>query len=172
MKEPLSSEELWWNWKKSEKEQWSWWQRRHTDSEMVFVNVMAETGQIKIYGDRLKLKETSLYKFIEHGDIFSKRKGYKINEGDWKEGPDFHEPTQTCFLISWRLSDGKMISRKELEQILAKEKTEEVEITYADEAMARAVDIREDEDEGDDSKAEGEDEVDEKLTRKWKCLNI
>ncbi|KAF5178671.1 Plastid transcriptionally active 12 protein, partial [Thalictrum thalictroides] len=43
-------------------------------------------------------------------------------------------------------------------------------ITDVDEAMARAVDIGEDEDEGEDSEVEGEDEVDEKLTRNWSVL--
>lgn len=36
---PLTSEELWWNWKKPEKEQWSRWQRRRPDSETVSANI-------------------------------------------------------------------------------------------------------------------------------------
>lgn len=35
IEEPLSSEELWWNWRKSDKEQWSRWQRRRPDVETV-----------------------------------------------------------------------------------------------------------------------------------------
>jgi hypothetical protein len=31
----LTSEELWWNWRKPEKEQWSRWQRRRPDTETV-----------------------------------------------------------------------------------------------------------------------------------------
>lgn len=32
---PLTSDELWWNWRKPEKEQWSQWQRRKPDVETV-----------------------------------------------------------------------------------------------------------------------------------------
>lgn len=35
IKETLTSEELWWNWRKPEKEQWSRWQRRRPDVETV-----------------------------------------------------------------------------------------------------------------------------------------
>lgn len=35
IEEPLSSEELWWNWRKPEKEQWSRWQRRRPDVDTV-----------------------------------------------------------------------------------------------------------------------------------------
>lgn len=35
IEEPLTSEELWWNWRKPEKEQWSRWQRRRPDVETV-----------------------------------------------------------------------------------------------------------------------------------------
>ncbi|KAF9589893.1 hypothetical protein IFM89_029256 [Coptis chinensis] len=65
---------------------------------------------------------------------------------------------------------GKMISRKDLEKKLAKEKTEEVEVTNIDEAMARVVDIGENEDESEDSEVEGEDEAYEKLSRNWSVL--
>lgn len=33
--EEISSDELWWNWRKPDKEQWSRWQRRRPDSETV-----------------------------------------------------------------------------------------------------------------------------------------
>lgn len=36
IEEPLTSEELWWNWRKPDKEQWSRWQRRRPDSETVY----------------------------------------------------------------------------------------------------------------------------------------
>ena len=36
--EPLTSEELWWNWRKPDKEQWSRWQRRRPDVETVSAN--------------------------------------------------------------------------------------------------------------------------------------
>ena len=35
IEEPRSSEELWWNWRKPEKEQWSRWQRRRPDVDTV-----------------------------------------------------------------------------------------------------------------------------------------
>ncbi|KAF8413532.1 hypothetical protein HHK36_001523 [Tetracentron sinense] len=66
IEEPLTSEELWWNWRKPDKEQWSRWQRRRPDVETVFVKAMAETGQIKLYGDDPTLTETSLYRARRH----------------------------------------------------------------------------------------------------------
>lgn len=60
IEEPRSSEELWWNWRKPEKEQWSRWQRRKPDVDTVFAKAMAETGQIKLYGDHPTLTETAL----------------------------------------------------------------------------------------------------------------
>lgn len=60
VEEPRSSEELWWNWRKPEKEQWSRWQRRRPDVDTVFAKAMAETGQIKLYGDHPTLTETAL----------------------------------------------------------------------------------------------------------------
>ncbi|KAF9612244.1 hypothetical protein IFM89_038666 [Coptis chinensis] len=66
---------------------------------------------------------------------------------------------------------GKMISRKDLEKKLAKEKTEEVEVnSFVYEAMARVVDIGENEDKSEDSEVEGEDEAYEKLSRNWSVL--
>ncbi|KAK9093330.1 hypothetical protein Syun_028241 [Stephania yunnanensis] len=62
----LSSEELWWNWRKPEKEQWSRWQRRRPDVETVFLKAMAETGQVKLYGDTPTQTETSLYRARRH----------------------------------------------------------------------------------------------------------
>lgn len=35
IKEPLTSEELWWHWRKPDKERWSRWQRRRPDVETV-----------------------------------------------------------------------------------------------------------------------------------------
>lgn len=35
IEEPLTSDELWWNWRKPDKEQWSRWQRRRPDVETV-----------------------------------------------------------------------------------------------------------------------------------------
>ncbi|KAI3439143.1 uncharacterized protein J3R85_005096 [Psidium guajava] len=263
IEEPLTSEELWWNWRKPDKEQWSRWQRRRPDVETVFLKAMAETGQVKLYGDHPTLTETSLYRarrhlfkeerlqaeqdrleeigplayysewvsawkrdtsreavqkhFEETGedentqliDMFQHQtdREYRIMMGtdmriprdplamrmredqikqiwggdpvyptinyiqdpneiiDYR-GPDFHEPTPN--MLAYLKERGKIISREELEKILAKEKTEEIELTDMDEAMARAVDIGEN-DEGEDSELEGEQEP-EKITRNWSVL--
>ncbi|XWS12315.1 hypothetical protein CRYUN_Cryun37aG0079200 [Craigia yunnanensis] len=264
MEEPLTSEELWWNWRKPEKEQWSRWQRRRPDVETVFLKAMAETGQVKLYGEHPTLTETSLYRarrhlfkeerlkaeqerlerigpmayysewvkawkrdtsreaiqkhFEETGEDENTQliemlyhqtdREYRIMMGtdvrirrdplamrmqedqikqiwggdpvyptvnyiqdpdeviDYR-GPDFHEPTPN--LLAYLKEHGKIISREELEKILAKEKTEELDMTDIDDAMARAVDIGENEDEEEeDSEVDGEEE--EKITRNWSVL--
>lgn len=263
--EPLTSEELWWNWRKPDKEQWSRWQRRRPDVETVFLKAMAETGQVKLYGEHPTLTETSLYRarrhlfkeerlqaeqeklerigpiayysewvkawkrdtsreaiqkhFEETGedentqliemfqhqtdreyrimmgtDVRIKRDplAMRMREDQIKQiwggdpvyptvnyiqdpnevidyrGPDFHEPTPN--LLAYLKQHGKIISREELESILAKEKTEELEITDMDEAMAQAVDIGENDDEEEDSEADGDEEAEEKITRNWSVL--
>ncbi|KAE7996145.1 hypothetical protein FH972_000892 [Carpinus fangiana] len=235
----LTIEEQWWNWKKPEKEQWSRWQRRRPDSETVFLKAMAETGQVKLYGEHPTLTETSLYRARRHlfkeerlraeqerleriGPIayYSEwvkawkrdtsreavRKHFeetgedentqliemfchqtdreyrvmmgtdvriprdplamRMKEDQIKQiwggdpvyptvnyiqdpdevidfrGPDFHEPTPS--MLAYLKEHGKIISREELEKTLANEKTEELEMTDMDDAMARAVDIGED----------------------------
>ncbi|KAK4491569.1 hypothetical protein RD792_002321 [Penstemon davidsonii] len=273
--EPLTSEELWWNWRKPEKEQWSRWQRRRPDVETVFLKAMAETGQIKLYGDEPTLTECSLYRarrhiykeerlqaeremleeigpiayysewvsawkrdtsreavqkhFEETGEdentqlleMFTHQtdREYRImigtdvriprdplamrmredqikqiwggdpvyptinyiqdpNEVIDYRGADFHEPTPD--MLNYLKEHGKIISREDLEKILTKEKTEELEdtrlivllprqMTDMDEAMAQAVDIGENDD-GEESEVEGDDEEDEKVTRNWSIL--
>ncbi|XP_009600337.1 protein PLASTID TRANSCRIPTIONALLY ACTIVE 12, chloroplastic [Nicotiana tabacum] len=264
IEKPLTSEELWWNWRKPEKEQWSRWQRRRPDVETVFLKAMAETGQVKLYGDHPTLTETALYRARRH--LYKKERlqaekeklekigpiayysewvqawkkdtsreaiqkhfeetgedentqliemfchqtdrEYRIMMGtdiriprdplamrmredqikqiwggdpvyptinyiqdpdeviDYR-GPDFHEPTPN--MLAYLKEHGKIISREELEKILAKEKTEEIEVAEIDEAMARAVDIGENDDEEEGSDAEVE-EGDEKITRNWSVL--
>lgn len=263
--EQLTSEELWWNWRKPEMEQWSRWQRRRPDVETVFLKAMAETGQVKLYGEQPTLTETSLYRarrhlfkeerlkaeqdklaeigplayysewvkewkrdtsreavqkyFEETGedentqliemfshqtdreyrimmgtDIRIKRDplAMKLREDQIKEiwggdpvyptinyiqdpdevidyrGPDFHEPTPN--MLSFLKEHGKIITREELEKILSKEKTEEHEVNDMDEAMARAVDIGENDDDGEDSDVDGDDEAEEKISRNWSVL--
>ncbi|XP_021756825.1 protein PLASTID TRANSCRIPTIONALLY ACTIVE 12-like [Chenopodium quinoa] len=263
--EPLTSDELWWNWRKPDKEQWSRWQRRKPDVETVFLKAMAETGQVKLYGEQPTLTETSLYRarrhlfkeerlnaeqerlqsigpmayysewvkawkrdtsreaiqkhFEETGEdentqlieMFSHQtdREYRIMMGtdvrirrdplamrmredqikqiwggdpvyptinyiqdpdvviDYR-GPDFHEPTPD--MLALLKEHGKIISREDLEKLLAKEKTEEHEMADMDDAMARAVDIGENEDEDEDSDLEGNDEKEEKIDRKWSVL--
>jgi hypothetical protein len=45
IEEPLTSEELWWNWRKPEKDQWSRWQRRRPDSETVSANIRRKNDE-------------------------------------------------------------------------------------------------------------------------------
>ncbi|KAL8108381.1 protein PLASTID TRANSCRIPTIONALLY ACTIVE 12, chloroplastic isoform X1 [Apium graveolens] len=264
IEEPLTSEELWWNWRKPDKEQWSRWQRRRPDVETVFLKAMAETGQVKLYGDHPTLTETSLYRARRHLykderlqaeserlkevgplayysewvkawkqdtsreavqkhfedtgedentqliEMFTHQtdREYRImmgtdtrirrdplamrmREDQIKEiwggdpvyptvnyiqdpdevidfrGPDFHEPTPN--MLSYLKEHGKIISREELDNILAKEKTEQLETADIDEAMAQAIDIGENDDEGDGSDTESTEEG-EKITRNWSVL--
>ncbi|XP_065856465.1 protein PLASTID TRANSCRIPTIONALLY ACTIVE 12, chloroplastic isoform X1 [Euphorbia lathyris] len=274
----LTSEELWWNWRKPEKEQWSRWQRRKPDVETVFLKAMAETGQVKLYGETPTLTECSLYRARKH--LFKEERlkaehdrlestgpiaYYSEWVKDWKRdstpeaiqkhfeetgedentqliemfchqtdreyrimmgtdirirrdplamrmredlikqiwggdpvyptinyiqdpdaimdyrGPDFHEPTPN--MLAFLKEHGKITPREEFEKILAKEKTEQLELTDMDEAMAQAVDIGENDDEVDDSDVEvevveeeeedeevEEEEADEKITRNWSVL--
>ncbi|XP_073280635.1 protein PLASTID TRANSCRIPTIONALLY ACTIVE 12, chloroplastic isoform X1 [Primulina huaijiensis] len=266
IEEPLSNEELWWNWRKPEKEQWSRWQRRRPDVETVFLKAMAETGQIKLYGDEPTITECSLFRarrhvykeerlqeeqeklervgpiayysewvkgwkrdtsreavqkhFEETGEdeneqlieMFSHQTdrefrimmgtdirirrdplAMRMREDQIKQiwggdpvyptinyiqdpdevidfrGPDFHEPTPD--VLDYLKEHGKIITREELEKILAGEKREVVEqMADMDEAMARAVDIGENDDEGEEGEAEGDDTGDEKFTRNWSIL--
>ncbi|ONK65180.1 uncharacterized protein A4U43_C07F34510 [Asparagus officinalis] len=266
IEEPRSSEELWWNWRKPEKDQWSRWQRRRPDVDTVFAKAMAETGQIKLYGDHPTLTETALararrnifkeerleaerrrleeigpmayysewvkawdrdtsreavqkhyeetgedenaqlitmfqhqtaeeYRIMMGTDIRIKRDplAMRMREDQIKEiwggdpvyptinyiqdpdevidyrGADFHEPTPN--MLSYLMEQGHIISREELESILAKEKKQELEITDIDEAMASAVDIGENDDEEDSEEEEEEtEEEEEKITRNWSVL--
>ncbi|KAJ7969017.1 protein PLASTID TRANSCRIPTIONALLY ACTIVE 12 [Quillaja saponaria] len=264
IEEPRTSEELWWNWRKPDKEQWSRWQRRRPDVETVFLKAMTETGQVKLYGEHPTLTETSLFRarrhlfkeerlqaekeklekigpiayysewvkawkrdtsleavqkhFEETGedentqliemfchqtdreyrimmgtDIRIRRDplAMRMREDQIKQiwggdpvyptvnyiqdpdvvidyrGPDFHEPTPN--MLSYLKEHGKIISREELEKILAKEKTEQLEIPDMDEAMEKAVDIGENDDEGEESDTEDEAET-AKINRNWSVL--
>ncbi|GJM93008.1 hypothetical protein PR202_ga09519 [Eleusine coracana subsp. coracana] len=65
--EPKTSEELWWHWRrKNDKDVWSRWQRRRPDVDTVFAKAMAETGQIKIFGDHPTRVEAALAKTRRH----------------------------------------------------------------------------------------------------------
>ncbi|ESQ52065.1 hypothetical protein EUTSA_v10016502mg [Eutrema salsugineum] len=79
-------------------------------------------------------------------------------------GPDFHEPTPN--MLDYLKENGKVISREVHKTLLAKEKTEQVEVPYIDDAMAQAVDIGENDDEEDDAEVE----KDEKVPRNWSVL--
>ncbi|XP_012072179.1 protein PLASTID TRANSCRIPTIONALLY ACTIVE 12, chloroplastic isoform X2 [Jatropha curcas] len=268
----LTSEELWWNWRKPEKEQWSRWQRRKPDVETVFLKAMAETGQVKLHGEEPTLTETALYRARKHlfkeerlraeherlekigpmayysewvkawkGDTSQEAiqkhfeetgedentqliemfchqtdREYRIMMGtdirikrdplamrmredlikqiwggdpvyptinyiqdpdeiiDYR-GPDFHEPTPN--MLAYLKEHGKIVPREEFEATLAKEKTEQLEMTDMDEAMAQAVDIGENDDGGEDTDVEEEEEEEEEveeeegeITRNWSVL--
>ncbi|KAK7331418.1 hypothetical protein VNO77_25642 [Canavalia gladiata] len=272
----LPNEELWWNWKQPEKEQWSRWQRRKPDVETVFLKAMAETGQIKLHGEHPTLTETALYRarrhlykeerleaeqerlerigpiayysewvkawkrdtsreaiqkhFEETGEdentqlieMFCHQtdREYRIMMGtdvrirrdplamrmredqikqiwggdpvyptvnyiqdpdeviDYR-GADFHEPTPN--MVSYLKEQGILVSREEFDKTMAKKKTEQVEMTDMDEAMAKAVDIGENDDEEDSDLDEEEEEEEregegegeggkEKLADYWSVL--
>ncbi|PKA57002.1 hypothetical protein AXF42_Ash002306 [Apostasia shenzhenica] len=268
VEEPKSSDDLWWNWRKPEKEQWSRWQRRRPDVDTVFAKAMAETGQIKLYGEHPTVTETALARARKH--IFKEERlqaeqqrfeeigpiayysewvkawtkdtsreavqkhyektgedentqlitmfqhqtaeEYRIMMGtdvrirrdplamrmreelikeiwggdpvyptinyvqdpdeviDYR-GPNFHEPTPN--MLAYLMDQGKIISREELQELLSKEKKQELEVTDLDEAMASAVDIGESDDEeeneenGDEVEDEAVEEEEEKITRNW-----
>nr|CAD1841514.1 unnamed protein product [Ananas comosus var. bracteatus] len=71
-------------------------------------------------------------------------------------------------MLAYLMEQGKIISREELDKILSKEKTQELEITDIDEAMATAVDI------GrmmyDEEDSEEEEVEEEKINRNWSVL--
>ncbi|XP_027363494.1 protein PLASTID TRANSCRIPTIONALLY ACTIVE 12, chloroplastic isoform X2 [Abrus precatorius] len=262
----LPNDELWWNWKEQEKEQWSRWQRRKPDVETVFLKAMAETGQIKLHGEHPTLAETALYRARRHlykeerlqaeqerlekiGPIAYYSEWVKAWKGDMSHeaiqkhfeetgedentqmiemfchqtdreyrimmgtdtriqrdplamrmredqikqiwggdpvyptvnyiqdpnevidyrGPDFHEPTPN--MVAYLKEHGKMVSREEFDKVMAKEKTEQVEMTDVDEAMAKAVDIGENDDEEDSDLEDGEEEgEEEKISDYWSVL--
>ncbi|XP_010549537.1 PREDICTED: protein PLASTID TRANSCRIPTIONALLY ACTIVE 12 [Tarenaya hassleriana] len=85
IEQTLTSDELWWNWRKPEKEQWSRWQRKRPDVETVFLKAMAETGQIKLYGKEPTLTEASLYRARRH--IFKEERLQAERERLAREGP-------------------------------------------------------------------------------------
>ncbi|XP_076912319.1 protein PLASTID TRANSCRIPTIONALLY ACTIVE 12, chloroplastic-like [Bidens hawaiensis] len=85
MKEPLTSEELWWNWRKPDKEQWSRWQRKRPDAETVFLKAMAKSGQIKLYGEEPTLTETALYRARKH--LYKEERLQAEHDRLEKEGP-------------------------------------------------------------------------------------
>ncbi|GKD11117.1 protein plastid transcriptionally active 12, chloroplastic, partial [Tanacetum coccineum] len=189
IKEPLTSEELWWNWRKPDKEQWSRWQKKRPDAETVFLKAMAETGQIKLYGEQPTLTETALYRARKHlykeerlqaeherlgrdGPIallFSALMGVGENHNqviDFR-GPDFHEPTPD--VLAYLKQNGNITSKEEIDKILASEKVEKVKVKAPiseDDAMAKAVDIGEKEDSDD----EGKFDDDENISRNWSVL--
>lgn len=66
IEDPLDNEELWWQHKKPEKQIWSRWQRRRTDSETAILKAMADRGEVEIFGEFPTMAEASLYKARRH----------------------------------------------------------------------------------------------------------
>eukprot|EP00249_Psilotum_nudum_P016122 c25668_g1_i1 orf=394-2367(-) len=64
LKEPVPNEELWWNWRKPppDKQTWTPWHKRTGDSDTVMAAAMAETGQIKLFGEKPTVTEASLHR--------------------------------------------------------------------------------------------------------------
>lgn len=58
----LPNEDLWWNWRKPPigKETWSEWQKRPPDVDTVMAMAMAESGQIKLHGEKPTVAEAAL----------------------------------------------------------------------------------------------------------------
>jgi hypothetical protein len=85
IEDTLTSDELWWHWRKPDKEQWSRWQRRRPDVETVFLKAMAKSGQIKLYGEIPTLTETALFRARRH--IFKEERLQKEKETLESIGP-------------------------------------------------------------------------------------
>nr|KAJ0225472.1 hypothetical protein LSAT_V11C100038090 [Lactuca sativa] len=115
IKEPLTCEELWWNWRKPEKEQWSMWQKKRSDAETVFLKAMAETGQIKLFGEEPTLTETALYRYIKNSYKEEKLQAERERLQKEVRGGDPVYPTY-----------GNTTSKEEIDKILASEKVEKV----------------------------------------------
>eukprot|EP00256_Glycine_max_P052058 XP_014618297.1 protein PLASTID TRANSCRIPTIONALLY ACTIVE 12, chloroplastic-like [Glycine max] len=73
-------------------------------------------------------------------------------------------------MVSYLKEKGKLISREEFDNIMAKEKTEQIESTEMDEARAKAVDIGENDDEEDSDVDREEEGEEEKLSDYWSVL--
>ncbi|XP_027185314.1 protein PLASTID TRANSCRIPTIONALLY ACTIVE 12, chloroplastic isoform X2 [Coffea eugenioides] len=123
VEEPLTSEELWWNWRKPEKEQWSRWQRRRPDVETVFLKAMAETGQIKLYGDHPTLTETSLYRARRH--IYKEERLKAEQERLEKIGPLAY---YSEWVKAWKRDTSREAVQKHFEETGEDENTQLIEM--------------------------------------------
>ncbi|CAE6029404.1 unnamed protein product [Arabidopsis arenosa] len=119
----LTGDESWWNWRKPEKEQWSRWQRRRPDVETVFLKAMAETGQVKLYGEEPTLTETSLYRARRH--LFKEERLQAERERLAKEGPmAFYSE----WVKAWKRDTSREAVQKHFEETGEDENTQLIEM--------------------------------------------
>uniref|UniRef100_A0A7N0RE13 Plastid transcriptionally active 12 n=1 Tax=Kalanchoe fedtschenkoi TaxID=63787 RepID=A0A7N0RE13_KALFE len=121
--EQLSSDELWWNWRKPDQEQWSRWQRRRPDSETVFLKAMAETGQVKLYGEEPTLTETSLYRARRH--IFKEERLRAERDRLARDGPMAY---YSEWVKAWKRDTSREAVQKHFEETGEDENTQLIEM--------------------------------------------
>ncbi|KAM7505816.1 hypothetical protein LguiB_004720 [Lonicera macranthoides] len=121
--EPLTSEELWWNWRKPDKGEWSRWQRRRPDVETVFVKAMAETGQIKIHGAHPTMTETALYRARRH--IFKEERLEAEQERLERIGPIAY---YSEWVKAWKRDTSREAVQKHYEETGEDENTQLIEM--------------------------------------------
>uniref|UniRef100_A0A2P2M4B6 Uncharacterized protein LOC105116556 isoform X3 n=1 Tax=Rhizophora mucronata TaxID=61149 RepID=A0A2P2M4B6_RHIMU len=119
----LPDEELWWNWRKSDNEQWSRWQRRKPDIETVFLKAMAETGQVKLYGKEPTLTETSLYRARKH--LYKEERLQAEQERLEKEGPIAY---YSEWVKAWKRDTSHEAVQKHFEETGEDENTQLIEM--------------------------------------------
>ncbi|XP_024981756.1 protein PLASTID TRANSCRIPTIONALLY ACTIVE 12, chloroplastic [Cynara cardunculus var. scolymus] len=126
IEKPLTSEELWWNWRKPDKEQWSRWQRRRPDVETVFLKAMAETGQIKLYGDHPTMTETALYRARRH--LYKEERLEAERERLERDGPIAY---YSEWVEAWKRDTSREAVQKHFEETGEDEVTQLIEMfTY------------------------------------------
>ncbi|KAI3750498.1 hypothetical protein L2E82_21137 [Cichorium intybus] len=123
IKEPLTSEELWWNWRKPDKEQWSRWQKKRPDAETVFLKAMAETGQIKLFGEEPTLTETALYRARKH--LYKEERLQAERDRLEKEGPLAY---YSEWVKAWKKDTSREAIQKHYEETGEDENTQLIEM--------------------------------------------
>ncbi|KAK9073061.1 hypothetical protein SSX86_007383 [Deinandra increscens subsp. villosa] len=123
IKEPLTSEELWWNWRKPDKEQWSRWQRKRPDAETVFLKAMAESGQIKLFGEEPTLTETALYRARRH--LYKEERLQAEHDRLEKEGPLAY---YSEWVEAWKKDTSREAIQKHFEETGEDENTQLIEM--------------------------------------------
>lgn len=123
IKEPLTSEELWWNWRKPDQEQWSRWQKKRPDAETVFLKAMAETGQIKLFGEQPTLTETALFRARKH--LYKEERLQAEHDRLEKEGPIAY---YSEWVKAWKKDTSREAVRKHYEETGEDENTQLIEM--------------------------------------------
>ncbi|KAL4557888.1 hypothetical protein LXL04_036082 [Taraxacum kok-saghyz] len=123
IKEPLTSEELWWNWRKPDKQQWSRWQKKRPDAETVFLKAMAETGQIKLFGEEPTLTETALYRARKH--LYKEERLQAERDRLQKDGPLAY---YSEWVKAWKKDTSREAVKKHYEETGEDENTQLIEM--------------------------------------------